>query len=526
MKMKKYVLGITFALLLIGTMIIAVPIKAFDGQIKIGIIGPVGLPHWSPAGMKEGAELARNEINTAGGVSLPGGNYEIVLAFGDEKAYPTPDPDGAAAEVERLITVEGCQVIIGGFRTEVVTAMVEKAASYGVPFIINGASTDELIADTVGSDYATYKYTYRINPVNSTTLFYTIAGSIAYYLIPYKLLPLYGHDLDGNPATPDQVRVAVIAEDLEWTQTMYYYLTNPLVYPYVLGPNVNITYAARVPDGTTNFVPYMTSLIGSQARLVIHIFSGVSGVPFIATWSAMNVSALPVGINVLAQLKSHWDTVSGACEYETILDFSGTGTPIIPGKTEVFWDDFVAYTDPDGPGPLEGQWPIYPAWGAYDAIFSLKEAFEATGSTDKDIILAHFETPSYQRQGLNGIFKFTSLHDVLSNEPGPVWTQGLVRAMLVQWGRGGLKEVVSPVDQVYSKKWAIPPWMYPLIEDITYDGKVDIKDIALAAKAFGTVPGDTRWEKEADINFDDKVDIKDIATIAKKFGTTIALPLP
>jgi hypothetical protein len=100
-----------------------------------------------------------------------------------------------------------------------------------------------------------------------------------------------------------------------------------------------------------------------------------------------------------------------------------------------------------------------------------------------------------------------------------------VRALLVQWGRGGLKEVVSPVDQVYSKKWAIPPWMYPLIEDITYDGKVDILDIALAAKAFGTIPGDPRWEKEADITFDDKVDILDIATIAKKFGTVISLPL-
>jgi ABC-type branched-subunit amino acid transport system substrate-binding protein len=516
-KMKKYVLGIAFALLLIGTMLVAVPIKAFDGQIKIGIIGPVGLPHWSPAGMKEGAELARDEINTAGGVSLPGGDYEIVLVFGDEKAYPAPDPSGAAAEVERLITVEGCEYIIGGFRTEVTTAMIEKAADYGVPFIINGASTDELIGDTVGTDYARYKYTYRINPVNSTTLFYTIAGSIAYYLIPYKLLPLYGHDLDGNPGTPDQVRVAVIAEDLEWTQTMYYSLTNPLVYPFVLGPNVDVTYSARVPDGTTNFVPYMTSLIASQARLVIHIFSGVSGVPFISTWKAMNVSALPVGINVLGQLQTHWTTTSGACEYETILDFSGTRTPIIPGKTEVFWDSFVTYTG--------GVWPIYPAWGAYDAIYSLKEAFEATGSTNKDTILAHYEDPSYQRQGLAGIFKFTSLHDVLSNEPGPTWTQGLVRALLVQWGRGGLKEVVSPVDQVYSKKWAIPPWMYPLIEDITYDGKVDILDIALAAKAFGTIPGDPRWEKEADITFDDKVDILDIATIAKKFGTVISLPL-
>lgn len=50
------------------------------------------------------------------------------------------------------------------------------------------------------------------------------------------------------------------------------------------------------------------------------------------------------------------------------------------------------------------------------------------------------------------------------------------------------------------------------------DGKVDGKDIATAAKAFGTVPGDTRWSTISDINHDYKVDGKDIASIAKKFG--------
>jgi hypothetical protein len=68
--------------------------------------------------------------------------------------------------------------------------------------------------------------------------------------------------------------------------------------------------------------------------------------------------------------------------------------------------------------------------------------------------------------------------------------------------------------------------MYPLKEDINYDGKVDMKDVGTAAKAFGTYPGAPRWEKEADMNFDDKVDMKDISQVARKFGTTITLPLP
>lgn len=56
--------------------------------------------------------------------------------------------------------------------------------------------------------------------------------------------------------------------------------------------------------------------------------------------------------------------------------------------------------------------------------------------------------------------------------------------------------------------------------DVNGDGKVDMKDIAIVAKAFGTVPGDPRWNPEADINGDDKVDMKDIALIARNFGKT------
>jgi branched-chain amino acid transport system substrate-binding protein len=518
MKGKSTILLVMFALLLTGTMFINItPTRGFAGQIKIGIIGPVGLPHWSP-GMWEAAQMARDEINGAGGVNVSNSFYEIVLVQGDEHAYPSPDPTAARNEMIRLCDPgqEDCDFVIGGFRTECTTAMIEVAADYSVPFIIDGASTDELISDTVGTNYARYKYLFRINPVNSTMLFKTIAGALAYYLIPAKLLPLYGQDLDGNATTPPQVRVAVITEDLAWTLTMHTYLTHPAIYPSILGPYANVTYSGRIPDGTTDCTPWLTDVITSGARLLIHVFSGVSGVPFIAQWRALNVSALPVGINVLGQLETHWTTTGGACEYETILNFAGTRTPIVPGLTDVFWDNFVNLT---------GAWPLYTAWGAYDGLYALTEAIEANGSTDKDALVTFWEDPSYERQGLAGKFKFTPIHDVFSNEPGPVWTQGYVRALLAQWLSARM-EVVCPIDQVYSKKWAIPPWMYPLIEDINYDGVVDMRDIGTAARAFGSTPGHPRWEKEADINFDDQIDMRDIGSVARKFGTSITLPLP
>lgn len=56
------------------------------------------------------------------------------------------------------------------------------------------------------------------------------------------------------------------------------------------------------------------------------------------------------------------------------------------------------------------------------------------------------------------------------------------------------------------------------IEDLDGNGKINIIDIATAAKAFGTVPGHPRWNSDADVNKDEKVNIIDIAMIAKQFG--------
>jgi PKD repeat protein len=58
------------------------------------------------------------------------------------------------------------------------------------------------------------------------------------------------------------------------------------------------------------------------------------------------------------------------------------------------------------------------------------------------------------------------------------------------------------------------PW------DVNRDGKVDIKDILLVAKAYGSTPGAPNWDPRCDVNGDGKVDIKDILIVAKHYGET------
>jgi len=56
--------------------------------------------------------------------------------------------------------------------------------------------------------------------------------------------------------------------------------------------------------------------------------------------------------------------------------------------------------------------------------------------------------------------------------------------------------------------------------DVNVDGEVDVKDIVLAGRAFGSDPQNPRWNPMADITQDDLIDLKDIALMAKNFGKT------
>jgi parallel beta-helix repeat protein len=58
-----------------------------------------------------------------------------------------------------------------------------------------------------------------------------------------------------------------------------------------------------------------------------------------------------------------------------------------------------------------------------------------------------------------------------------------------------------------------------VIGDINGDFKVDIKDLVLVIKHYGSYPGSVKpWNPNADVNCDNKVDIKDLVLVIKHYG--------
>jgi len=63
-----------------------------------------------------------------------------------------------------------------------------------------------------------------------------------------------------------------------------------------------------------------------------------------------------------------------------------------------------------------------------------------------------------------------------------------------------------------------PTLVITIIGDINGDFKVDIKDLVLVIKHFGSYPSHPKWNPNADVNSDGKVDIKDLVLVIKHFG--------
>src|SRR5258706_14102647 len=175
-----------------------------QGTIKIAILGPMayvqGENHWA------GAELARDEINKAGGVNVGGKRMQIEMIRADtnELQSVTDAPNA----MERAITRDKADFVIGGFRSEAVLAMQEVAMDNKKLFLGVGAADAKLGAN-VEKDYERYKYWFRVTPLNSPDLgktIFTVLGTIAGQIRTSL-----------NKETP---KVAILAEKVLWTQAI------------------------------------------------------------------------------------------------------------------------------------------------------------------------------------------------------------------------------------------------------------------------------------------------------------------
>jgi len=112
---------------------------------------------------------------------------------------------------------------------------------------------------------------------------------------------------------------------------------------------------------------------------------------------------------------------------------------------------------------------------------------------------------------------------------GNLWWTGTMRrsvgsitssGSLLSWGTG----ISFFIEEVGNEVWytelgsALIGVLNVNLPDLNNDGKVDIRDIAIVASAYGSYPGSESWMAIADLDGNSKIDIRDIARVARDYG--------
>jgi branched-chain amino acid transport system substrate-binding protein len=432
--MKQRSFGWTF-FLVVGLALLAGSFAAEARTIKIGVIGPMnfvqGKGHWN------GALMAADEINAKGGVQVGKEKMKIELVKADSNEFL--NVTDATNAMERLITSDKVDFVVGGFRTEAVLAMQDIAMDNKKIFMGAGAAHPELCL-RVAKDYKRYKYFFRVTPFNSTYLVRTSFAHLAYVggILKKELnLPV--------------VKVAIVAEKAVWVDPMIEAAKG--VIPKM---GMEVVGVWRPSAVATDVTAELSAIQKSGAQLIFTVFSSSVGIPFARQAGELKIPAVQVGINVEAQKDGFIEATKGMGNYVLTTDTYIRGVEYNE-LTKPFMDPYVKRFN---------ETPTYTADTYTAIVYGLAPTIEAVGTLDADKIVAHLENREY----LTPAGKVKYLKDEKGNPTHDLaWGPGYLTSLGGQWQDGKLVGVwpykwkmdANSPEVTYKGivPYKLPPWM-------------------------------------------------------------------
>ena len=363
-------------------------------NIKFAILGPMafvqGENHWA------GAEMARDEINKAGGISVGGKKRQVeILKVDTNEIQSVPDATNA---IERAISRDKADFLVGGFRSEAVLAMQEVAMDNKKLFMGVGAAHSKL-GINVEQNYERYKYWFRASPTKDVDLaktLFAVMGSVAAQI--------------RSDLKKEVPKVAIVAEKAVWTEGLIKAAQANL--PKMKMEVVGLWQPSAI---ATDVTAELSAIKRANADIVFTIISGPLGIVLGRQMGELELPAVAWGINVEAQKDGFWQATAGKGNYVSTLDTYAEveSTPKTMAFVKAFKERF-------------GKSPTYTA-ATYDVLHLLKQAIEAVGSLDADKLVPYIEKIEYV--GTGAISTYDNRHDL-------VWGVGKTSGIAVEWQDG------------------------------------------------------------------------------------------
>jgi hypothetical protein len=102
-------------------------------------------------------------------------------------------------------------------------------------------------------------------------------------------------------------------------------------------------------------------------------------------------------------------------------------------------------------------------------------------------------------------------HSMIENYKGPNQDQ---------LGSDGIFDTAYSIDENNRDRYAVTT-QYSTASDVNKDGKVNVVDIAIVARAFASSAGQALWDPSCDFDHNGIINMIDISVVAKDFGKTV-----
>ena len=374
-------LGGFLGLVTILMLFFCLPIQASGENLKIGVTLPITGP-CADIGQhgKRGLLLAVEEINASGGIL--GRQIELVIA--DDESNPA----AGVAAAERLITRDNVDLMAGTYNSSVAMAVMDVPAKYEMPYIIGGATSDQ-IGLKIASNPKKFRACYKItNPS---------------YIYGTCWIWFWEEMLAQKQYTPATKNITIVNGNSAWGNAIGDSIEKFLRESHLYKEGYRVVLRERVPIAETDFLAIMSKMKARSPGIAFGIFSAIpTNVAFQKQFVDSGLRA-PVCAGYTPN-NPEFIKLAGSAAEGLLWN---TPVSVLPTKEgehfqKAIWNKFGKEVEVFGSL-------------VYDSIYIIKEAYERANSFERDKFLKAMDKTRHL--GVAGVFTFDpKTHEGIAGE--------------------------------------------------------------------------------------------------------------